>query len=411
MSSITQPPKDYQVLFLDMNSFFASVEQQVQPTLRGIPVGVAPYTGSTGCIIAASYEAKRMGIKIGRVGEAKKICPEIKILEARPALYMLYHHEIKKVIEKFTPYYQALSIDEFAIRLTPRDQNYEVSKKLALDLKKAIRDEVGDYLKCSIGIGPSVFLAKMAGERRKPDGLFTLTLANLKEFYEEELTGLTDITGINFRMEYRLKNFGIDSPTDFFNFQLPDLTRMLKHFGRVWFYRLRGYEVDDYVIRTKTIGHSHVLPPEFRTRDGAIAVLKKLIVKTGSRLRKEGYFAGGVAVSIHFFDRGDFGLSRKVPSFCDNKTLIETTLDMLKGCRFQSRPIYVSISTFNLSKTGGEQISIFQDIEKSKQLSKTLDEINDDFGTGTIFPASMFEAVDTAPDRIPMGRPRYDIIN
>jgi hypothetical protein len=94
-------PKDYQTLFLVMNSFFASVEQQVRPDLRGRPIGVTPYTGDSGCIIASSYEAKKMGVKICRVGEAKKICPQIKIIESRPALYMIYHKEIRKVIESF----------------------------------------------------------------------------------------------------------------------------------------------------------------------------------------------------------------------------------------------------------------------------------------------------------------------
>ena len=408
--SITQKPKDYQVLFLDMNSFFASVEQQVQPPLRGIPLGVAPYTGNSGCIIAASYEAKAMGIKICRVGEARKIYPKIKILEARPALYMLYHKEIKKVIEKFTPFYQALSVDEFAIRLSPSEQNYKKSVELALNLKKAINAEVGDYLKCSIGIGPSIFLAKMAGESRKPDGLTVVTLAGLKEFYHG-LTKLRDLTGINFRLEERLQKFGIDSPTSLFNFSLPDLTRILKHWGRLWYFRLRGYEVDDHIIKTKTIGHSHVLPPEFRSKEGAISILKKLIQKTGFRLRKEGYFAAGIAVGIQFVDRGGFHLSRSVPSFCDNQTFTATVDDMLRSCRWQSRPILVSVSTFNLVKNAGGQVSIFEDIEKSKNLSKVLDKLNDDFGAGTIFPASVSTAMDSAPDRIPFGIPRYDILN
>lgn len=393
-----------------MNSFFASVEQQVQPTLRGIPLGVAPYTGDTGCIIAASYEAKAMGIKICRVGEAKKIYPRIKILEARPALYMIYHKEIKKVIEKFTPFYQALSIDEFAIRLSPREQNYEESVALALKLKQAIKEEVGDYLKCSIGIGPSIFLAKMAGESQKPDGLTVLTLSKLKDFYNG-LSKLRDLTGINFKLEERLQKFGVDSPASLFSFSLSDLTSILKHWGRLWYFRLRGYDVDDYVIKTKTIGHSHVLPPEFRTKEGAISILKKLIQKTGFRLRKEGYSAAGIAVGIQFIDRGSFHLSRSIPSFSGNQTFVDTVGDMLKKCHWQSRPIYVSISTFNLVKNAGKQVSIFEDIEKSKNLSKVLDDLNDDFGAGTIFPASVFLAMNSAPDRIPFGAPRYDILN
>ena len=407
--SITSPPKDYSTMFLDMNSFFASVEQQVQPTLRGIPIGVAPYTGRTGCIIAASKEAKARGIKIGLVGEAKKLCPEIKIIEARPALYMIYHKEIKKVIESFTPYFTPLSIDEFKIQLTRQDQNEFSAMKLAQKLKAAIRERVGDSLTCSIGIGPSTFLAKMAGERRKPDGLTVVTLNNLAEFYSP--LKLTDITGINWRLEMHLKNCGIDSPIDLFNLSVGELVRIFHHPGRLWYFRLRGYEVDEFVIKNKTIGHSHVLAPEFRTKEGAISVIKKLIFKAGYRLRRENLQAGGVAVTIGFMDNGGFHQSRKFPAFSDNQSFWQNVSEILKNCSWRGRPIYIAVSAFNLIRPLGDQINIFSDIEKSKSVSKALDEINDEFGADTVFPASMFNSRISAPDRIPFGIPRYDIRN
>lgn len=405
--TITTKPRDCTTLFLDMNSFFASVEQQVQPPLRGQPVGVAPYTGGTGCIIAASKEAKFQGVKIGLVSEAKKLCPGIKIIEARPALYMLYHNEIKQAIESLTPYHQALSVDEFKINLTPNDQNWENSIKLGNNLKRAIKEKVGDYLTCSVGVGASTFLAKMAGERKKPDGLNILELKNLTGFYS--VLKLTDLTGINYRMEDRLKKFKIYSPLDFYNCSLERLIKMLGHWGRLWYFRLRGYEVDDYIIKNKTIGHSHVLSPEFRTKEGALAVLKKLISKTGYRLRKENYWAGGVSLSVGFLDGGGFHQSKKTALFCDNRSFTQNAYSILKNCRWQGRPNYLAVSSFNLVKNSSEQISIFKDIEKSKALSKTLDEINDEFGADTVFSASSFLAKDLAPDRIPFGRPRYEI--
>ncbi len=394
-------------MFLDMNSFFASVEQQVQPTLRGRAIGVAPYTGATGCIIAASKEAKARGIKIGLVGEAKKLVPEIKIIEARPALYMIYHKEIKKVIESFTPYFTPLSIDEFKIQLTRQDQNEFSAIQLAQKLKTAIRERVGDSLSCSIGIGPSTFLAKMAGERKKPDGLTVVTLNNLKQFYSP--LKLTDITGINWRLEMHLKNFGINSPSDLFNLPVGELVRTLNHAGRLWYFRLRGYEVDEFVVKNKTIGHSHVLAPEFRTRDGAIAVLKKLIFKAGYRIRAENLQAGGVAVSVGFLEGGGFHQSKKFPAFADNQSFWQNVAELLKNCSWRRRPIYLAVSAFNLIRPIGDQINIFADIEKSKAVSRALDEINDEFGADTVFAASMFNSRISAPDRIPFGMPRYDI--
>jgi DNA polymerase-4 len=407
--SITTEPKDYSVLFLDMNSFFASVEQQVQPTLRGRPVGVAPYIGNTGCIVAASYEAKQMGVKICQVGEAKKICPQIMIIEAQPALYMIYHKKIRKVIESFTPYFEAQSIDEFAIRLTPMDQNREKSTELALKLKKAIAEEVGDYLKCSIGIAPSVFLAKMASELKKPDGLTIIKLKDLNNLYHS--LKLQDLTGINWRTEALLQRFKINSPADLYCKSLEELVRLLKHIGRLWYFRLRGYEVDDHIVKSKTIGHSHVLAPEFRTKDGAIAILRKLIFKAGYRLRKEGYCAGGISLVINFLDGQSFSISRKFPVFSDNQSFLQNTYELLKSCPWRGRPILVAVSSFDLQRKSSEQISIFADMEKSKSLSLVLDKINDEFGAETVFPASMHTAKDSAPDRIPFGKPRYDILH
>lgn len=411
--NFNQPPKDFQILFLDMNSFFASVEQQVQPTLRGKPIGVAPFTGGTGCIIAASKEAKARGVKIGLVGEMKKICPDLTIVESRPALYMIYHKEIKKVIESFTPYFEPLSIDEFVLRLTPREQNYAVAVRLGQNLKDAIRERVGDWLTCSVGIGPSKFLAKMAGERKKPDGLTVVQLSGLAKFYAG--LKLLDITGINYRMEARLNFLKINSPTDFFNCSLARLREILNHPGRLWYYRLRGYEVDDFEPaswrKNKTIGHSHVLAPEFRSVKGAEAVIRKLIFKAGVRLRQEKYWAGGVSVSIGFMERGGFSQGKKVALFCDTKSFIDHSFSILKNCRWQGKPIYVSVAAFGLVKLKGEQISLISEIEKQRNISKAVDLINDEFGPDTVFPASMFSARDCAPDRIPFGSPRYDIIH
>jgi len=201
----------------------------------------------------------------------------------------------------------------------------------------------------------------------------------------------------------------IKSPLEFYQTPLWRLRNTLNHFGRLWHFRLRGYEVDDYVSETKNVGHSHVLPPEFRTRDGAISVLKKLIFKAGSRLRKENFMAGGVYISIHFYGKSSFHQSKKTPKFNDNLIFEKYIFEIIKKCDWRGTPSYVSVAAFNLSQTKNIQISIFKDIEKSRELSRALDNINDEYGLGTIHMASMLSAVDTAPDRIPFGKPRYDI--
>lgn len=410
--SITQKPKDFQILFLDMNSFFASVEQQVKPFLRQHPVGITPYVGDTGCIIAASQKAKQSGVKTGtKVGEAKRIDPSIKIIQARPALYMIYHKEIGKVLEGFSPFWQPSSVDEFIIKLTPSEQNWQASFDLACKIKQKIKSQVGDFLTCSVGIGPNRFLAKMVAESQKPDGLTIVKISRLKKFYQD-LSKLTNITGINFRLESHLKSFNINSPLQLYQKSLQDLKRTLNHWGRLWYFRLRGYEVDDWTSSTKSVGHSHVLVPELRTREGAENTIKKLIVKAGYRLRKKQFLAKGISISIKFVNKTYFARSKAVPAFCDNSSFTKHVFQILNHCLWQTKPLLVAVSAINLLENRNlDQISMFPEIEKSRQISRKLDQIQDKFGPNAIFPASIFNTKDSAPDRIPYGKPKYNIRN
>lgn len=401
-------PRDYSTLFLDMNAYFASVEQQVQPPLRGKPVGIAPYTGSTGCIIARSYEAKEWGINVGDlVREAKNKCPKIVIIEARPAMYQLYHKEILKILEGHSPYCTPLSIDEFLIRLTGSDVNKDRSLKMAQDIKSDLK-KVGDFLTCSIGIGPNYFLAKVAGESKKPDGLTLIELSKLDNFYSQ--LNLRDLPGINHRMEFQLARRGICKVSDFFKLDLLSITKMFGHLGKAWFFRLRGYEVDQFEIKNKTCSHSHVLPPELRTRQKAYAAIKKLVQKIGYRLRQQNLWASGVALSIHFLKSGGFSQAKRTNYFNDSFTFIREIDHLFKKCP-PGNPLYISVTAFGLIQKCGQPISIFPEIERLKKISRALDQINDIYGANTIYPASVFDAKSSAPDRIPFGIPRYDIRN
>lgn len=408
MIDLKNKPKDYSVLFLDMNAYFASVEQQVQPPLRDQPVGIAPYIGATGCVIARSYEAKEWGISVGDlVRDAKNKCPKIQIIEARPALYQLYHKEILKVLERHSPHAAPLSIDEFLLRLTGGDVSYERSLKIARDIKSDLKT-VGDYLTCSIGIGPNYFLAKVAGESKKPDGLTSIELNGLDNFYEQ--LNLRDLPGINFRMEFQLAKRGVYKVIDFYKLDLVSISKMLGHMGKAWYYRLRGYEIDSFEIKNKSCGHSHVLPPELRSEQGARATIRKLVQKAGYRLRKQKLWATGIYISVHFLEGGGFHQAKRTNLFNDNFTFLREVEFMLKKCQWR-KPLYVAISAFGLVQNNNEQISIFPEIERSRNISKALDQINDIYGANTIFPASVFDAKASAPDRIPFGIPRYDIRN
>lgn len=399
-----QPPKNFSNLFLDMNAFFASVEQQVQPPLRGQPICVAPYIGNTGCCIAKSYEAKGLGVQTGHlVGEAKKLCPQLVVLESRPELYLFYHREITKVLNSFSPFVRALSIDEFNIKLTGSDQNQNAAMKMAHGLKQAIREKVGDYLNCSVGISANTWLSKVAGELKKPDGLVVLTLKELPTLYRN--LKLTDLPGINFAMEKQLLAKKIKTPLDFFSASMTNLSLWFGHPGRVWHYRLRGFETDDSKTPTKSIGHQHVLAPKFRNKTATRQVLAKMTQKCSRRLRSKNLLAGGMSVNIGFWGAPSYHQNIRTGIVSDSQTIQKLALKFYDQCPVTLPPFRLSITLFNLVQNKNQQISLFKEVEKSRQASIAMDKINDQFGDETIYPASMIGSGEAAPNRIPFGDP------
>ena len=159
-------------LYFDLNSYFATIEQQVNPSLRGKPVVVVPLLSDSTCAIAASYEAKLKGIKTGtKIYEAKKLCPNLICIKGRHKLYVEYHKRIFAEINKLLFVDVVCSIDEGAGKLTGKYQQEQEAIRLSQNIKLAIKQNVGDYITCSIGIASTKYLAKIAVEMKKPDGL------------------------------------------------------------------------------------------------------------------------------------------------------------------------------------------------------------------------------------------------
>src|SRR3954453_2947714 len=200
-------------LFVDLNSYFASVEQQDRPELRGKPVGVVPMLADTTCCIAASYEAKAFGVRTGTiVADAKRLCPGIPLVEARHELYVEYHHRIVEAVESCLPVTAVCSIDEMACRLMGRERPLLAAMELAGKVKARIRERAGECLRSSVGLATNRYLAKVASDMEKPDGLVALTLDILPEALRR-LT-LRDLPGIGARTEKRLNERGIHTMED-----------------------------------------------------------------------------------------------------------------------------------------------------------------------------------------------------
>jgi DNA polymerase-4 len=414
-------------IHVDLNSFFASVEQQLHPEYRGKPVGVCGTMADTGALIAASYEAKALGIKtLTKVGEAKRICPEIILVDGSHAVYSEYSHNIAKAIERICPVAHTPSIDEMVCELMGRERNPPAARRIALDIKQAIKDDVGETLRCSIGMAPNRYLAKIASDMQKPDGLIGLLPSQLPRALAH--LELRDLPGVGARTEARLNAKGITTMMDLLAL---DRTGMHSLWDSVWgdrlYHWLRGADTGDDGAPVdseiqKSLGHSHVLSPEHRTQHGAWAVAHKLLHKAAMRLRMEKFYTNSLSVTIKYsLNREQAAAAGKVKKHSSGITQTGwgmearfrpaqdtlSLLEALQGCWKQAptgpenqKPFFVGVTLRNLIPEGDMQVMLFEEPGNRNQLSATMDKLNLKYGHSTLHFAGMLPARDSAPTRI-----------
>jgi len=390
-----------------MNAYFASVEQQVNPSLRNKPVAVTPVICPNGCIISPSYEARAVGVKTGMsLKEAKILCPSIIFRQSNTYHYLKYHQKILKIINNLTPFYQIKSIDELVIKLTPREQNYTSSKLLAEEIKNHIYNSLGIYLKCSIGIGPNEFTAKSAAESKKPDGLTTIRLEELRSFYSK--LSLRDLCGINYRMEINLNRLSIFSPLDLFNKDIQELKENFGKAGEYWYLKMNGYDNDVNYVKSlqKSISQSHVLEPRFRNWPCAWSICQKLLYKASEKLRKNNFMCQKIFLFIKFMGSEYFKKMIKIPANSDSFSLTRYLKIIWNQVpKFQNAPLKIAIVLFNFQKCDLFQPNLFECRYKEYKIAKFSDIINDRYGKNTVKPACFLNIKDSAPDRISFGQP------
>jgi DNA polymerase-4 len=394
-------------LFVDMNAYFASVEQQDDPRLRGKPIGIVPIKNAfSSCCIAISYEAKKFGIK-GGMGfrEAKRLCPGLIAVQARPERYVEIHHKLVKAIGRCIPVDKVMSIDEVSCSLIGHERTTEYVVDVARRIKESVRT-VGDTLRCSIGVGPNTMLAKVAADMEKPDGLTLIDSDELPEALHH--LDLEDFPGIGPRMGKRFHRFGISTVKQMLALPPDQMCRIWggKVMGWRWWYLLRGYEIPDRPTRTKSVGHGHVLPPDLRNEEGARGVLVRLVHKAAARLRKIDYWAGRVYLFVMY--PGDFqtgwgggGWSdyRRIGHGQDTFSLLKT-VDEMWSQRPPGAPVKLQVTFADLVPARSATPSMFDHDQRMNDLSHAMDQVNRAFGPNSVYLGSMFGRTQNAPMRI-----------
>lgn len=377
-------------LVLDLNSFFASCEQQDNPALRGKPVGVVPMVTDHTSLLAASKEAKKFGLRTGTsVRDAKAKCPDITLIQASHRKYVEYHNRILVAIDKIMPIEQVLSIDEVSCRLMGTQREPAKAVALAKAMKAQILKDVGECLTSSVGISTNTLLAKLASDMQKPDGLTILA----QEDIPAKILHLPvqAIPGVGYGMTARLKEAGVTTMEQLYNLTEAETVRIWggSIVGRRYYHRLRGHDLKLPGTQTRSISHEHVLEPELRNRQGGLTVLRQLIVKGAERLRRKGYFASRLTVNVrcHHPQRLHWDAQEEISETQDTRALL-AAVERLWQPMPHAKPHKVGIVFSGLVQAEHHQPSLFVDDEDPKNLFTAVDKVNSRYGPNTLYFAS-----------------------
>jgi DNA polymerase-4 len=398
------------VMHIDLNSAFATAEQQAHPSLRGKPMGVTNRLSKECCVIAASYEAKAIGIKVGmRRSEAVAICPKFILLETDPPKYNDVYQKLIKIMRSYSPKIKMKSIDEGIIDFHGLEPvlNGRTLEDIGYEIKQRVKDEIGDWMRINIGIGTNRFLAKQAAGWHKPDGLDTIDHTNLLAYYKQ--MKLTDLNGIAEKNEARLNAMGITSPLEFINASEMLLKKQVFRSitGTYWYQRLRGFEIDDAETQLGMVGRQWVVKDPSAKNSYLLPCLSFLCETTGMKLRYREVEARGICVWVSY-QNGEFWQGKKMykSTYYTNQEIYRRALE-----QFNRRPEGIvrtmGIYCYMLTPSQRSQLSMFDDIAKKDWLTKAVDEINDFYGTFTVYAGTSLEGKKIIKQKIPFGGTEY----
>lgn len=399
------------VMHIDLNSCFATVEQQARPKLRGRPIAVVNRRTENTAIITASYEAKQYGVKVGmRFKEAKLLVPDLIPVETDPAKYRYVYHKMMDIMKSYSAHVVMKSIDEGVIDFKSAtdamcQRNLEA---IGLEIKQRLKDEIGCAMRCNVGIGTNRFLAKTAAGLHKPDGLDVIAHENLRQ----TLAGLqlTDLTGIAKKNEHRLNAVGIYTPLEFLDASAETLHKMVfkSVCGDEWHQRLRGYEVDDRVSDLKSVGRQYVLESAQLSRDQIVRRLQHLCESVGEKLRSQDKVARGVLVYAKTYERQYWHARRmcELPFYSNHA--IFSLAEQLFVAAPNGHIREIGVSCYELGDDYDDQLSLFGDqLVREKQLTEAIDELNNRYGERTLHAAATLGTDHFVKRKIPFGSTRY----
>ncbi|GAC1370776.1 MAG: DNA polymerase IV [Candidatus Saccharimonadales bacterium] len=419
-------PAPAEVMHIDLNSAFAMTEQQANPLLRGRPVGVTNRLNDYAICIAASYEAKRLGINLGtRNGEARVIAPNFVMCESDAAKYQYVNKQMQAIFASCSPSFTMKSVDEGVIDFRGMKSLLKGRslEDIGAEIKQRVREEVGDYMKVNVGIGQNRWLAKVAAGFMKPDGLYTIGPDNLEAVYG--FMCLTELPYIKRRMERRLNEAGIYTTLDFYHASERTLSKQVFRSvnGHHWYLKLRGYETE-VEFGICTVGRSYVLEHRTADPDEMAALLYKASAKVARRLLRNKLAARGLMLWLGYVREPDAG-SRKGwggPRGWHERHMYKTATARADQLYARAVELYehsrqehpdrivsaLAITSYAVEPVRADQMYLWQGEEaRADRIEEAMNTINDRYGELKLVPAAAMKSKNPMVDKIPFGTVRY----
>ncbi len=378
------------ILHVDMDAFYASVEERDQPTLRGQPVIVGGSAEKRGVVAAANYVVRSFGVHSAMpTSTALKLCPHAVLMPVRMSHYAEISRSLHEIFFRYTPLVEPLALDEAFLDVSGSGRLFGSPEKMAREVKKAIHDELG--LVASVGVAPNKFLAKLASDLEKPDGLVVIARENVQEVLDPLPVGR--IWGVGKATGKTFERLGIHTIGELRECSPGDLeSRFGKMGDQIW---SLAHGIDTRPVipdrEAKSISNETTFATDIEDMEILESWLMELTEQVSRRLRRSGMRARTVQIKVRYDDFDTFtrSISLSDPT-TSTQEIWRSAATMLKE-RLPERPLCIrllGVGVSNLQQQGSVQGELFDDPDQESRLDEVTDEIEDRFGRGAVNRAS-----------------------